>query len=304
MTAIAAIEPGSLRAWVAALRPATLTAALTPVLVGAAVARAAGDVRLGALFAAAVGAILIQIGTNLANDLFDHEKGADTKDRLGPVRVTSAGLLSPAQVRMGMVLSFALATLAGVYLTSVAGWIIVAVGIASIASGIAYTGGPFPLGYNGLGDAFVFVFFGLVAVCGTVFVTTGTVPPLAIAASVPIGALATAVLVVNNVRDVDTDAVAGKRTIVVLLGRRFGLAEYAALMALAYLVPVALVLGHARSPWVLLPLVTLPFAIGLVKRVVIGARERHGSALNACLIATAKLLLAYGALFALGLVLG
>lgn len=295
-------KPSRAAIWVMACRPATLTAALVPVLVGAAVAwRAVGaaGMRWGALAAALFGAMCIQVGTNLANDVFDHEKGADTADRLGPTRVTQAGLLTAAEVRRGMVVAFGLAVLAGVYLVAVGGPVIVAIGLASIASGVAYTGGPYPLGYNGLGDVFVFVFFGLVAVCGTVFVTAAQVTALAWWAAVPVGALATAVLVVNNVRDRETDVRAGKRTLVVRYGRRFGVAEYVGLWALAIGVTVALA-AWLRSPWVLLPLLTVPVGIRLAKVVA----TVEGAPLNATLAATAKALLVFGSLLAVGLVVG
>ncbi len=299
----AAVETPSLpRVWLLATRPATLTAALSPVLVGAAAAwRASGGVgyRWGAVFAALLGAMFIQVGTNLANDVFDYEKGADTADRLGPTRVTQAGLLTPSQVRAGMVASFALATAAGVYLTAVAGWPIVAIGVASIASGVAYTGGPYPLGYNGLGDVFVFAFFGVVAVCGTAFVALGSVPALALALSVPVGALATAVLVVNNVRDHTTDVRAGKRTVVVRFGRRFGVAEYVACWVAALAVPVALA-ATRHSPWMLLPLLTAPLAVVLSRKVA----TVEGRPLNPVLGATAGSLLLHSLLTAIGLALG
>ncbi len=291
-------RPSRLASWVLACRPATLTAAVVPVLVGTAAALGAGGrVRVGAALAALLGAMCIQVGTNLANDVFDYEKGADTPERLGPLRVTQAGLLTPREVRTGMVVAFGLATLAGVYLTAVAGWVIVAIGLASIASGVAYTGGPWPLGYNGLGDVFVFAFFGLVAVCGTAFVAVGSVPLRALVASVPVGALATAVLVVNNVRDHVGDRAAGKRTLVVRLGRRFGVVEYTALMAVAYAVPVTLA-ARGASPWVLLPLLTAPVAARLARTLA----TVEGSALNATLASTAKLLLAFGVLLSVGLV--
>jgi 1,4-dihydroxy-2-naphthoate octaprenyltransferase len=188
---------------------------------------------------------------------------------------------------------------AGVYLTAVSGWPLVAIGLASIASGVAYTGGPYPLGYNGLGDVFVFVFFGLVAVCGTAFVGTGAVPALAWAAAVPVGALATAVLVVNNVRDRATDVVAGKRTLVVRLGRRFGTIEYAALWVVAWGAAVALA-ASLRSPVMLLPLATVPFGVRLMRTVA----TVEGRPLNATLASTAKMLLAYGALLTVALVAG
>lgn len=293
------VEPGSLRAWLLATRPATLTVAFVPVLIGSAVAAGAGGFRLGPALAALLGALLIQIGTNLANDVFDYEKGADTEERLGPTRVTQAGLLKPAQVRGAMVLAFALATLCGLYLTAVGGWPIVAVGLASIASGIAYTGGPYPLGYNGLGDVFVFLFFGLVAVAGTAYVQLGVVPLAALFAALPVGSLATAVLVVNNTRDYSTDVKAGKRTLVVRWGRRFGELEYFAMLALSWGVPLAMVLLRLAHPLALASLLTAPWGWSLWLRVV---RER-GPALNPVLASTAKMLLVYGLLFAPGLAL-
>lgn len=295
------VLPGSLRAWILGARPQTLTAALVPVVVGTAVAQRTGPLRVGALVAALLGAVWIQIGTNLANDVFDYEKGADTHERLGPLRVTQAGLLSPTAVRRGMILSFALAMLCGLYLAWVCGPLIVLIGLLSIASGIAYTGGPYPLGYNGLGDLFVFVFFGLVAVCGTAFVGCGRVPLLALGASLPIGALATAILVVNNVRDYATDVRAGKRTLVVRLGRRFGVGEYLALLAVAYVVPLGLWVAGLAGPLCLLPLVTLPLALPLYRTL---ATQTEGAILNRTLANTAKLLLLYGVLFAVGLWVG
>lgn len=298
-TAPQSVRPGSVAAWILAARPATLSAAFVPVAVGTAVAFAVGGFAVGPALAALLGACLIQVGTNFANDVFDFEKGADTEERLGPTRAAQAGLLTPRAIRAGMVVTFALATLAGVYLTWVAGPVIVAIGVASILSGIAYTGGPYPLGYNGLGDIFVMVFFGFVAVCGTVFVQVGEVPELAWWASVPVGALATAILVVNNVRDRETDVRVGKRTLAVRFGRRAGIGEYVALMLAAYGVPLALALSGAGRLWVLLPWLTAPLAVALVRRL---ARD-EGAALNPTLVGSAKLLLLFGVLFALGLAL-
>ncbi|WP_437594965.1 1,4-dihydroxy-2-naphthoate polyprenyltransferase [Sorangium sp. So ce1000] len=290
------VRPGSLRAWLLACRPATLTAALAPVMVGTAVAYALGGMRLGPALSALVGAMLIQIATNFANDVFDHEKGADTHERLGPTRAVQAGLLTPRQVRVGLLVTIALTLPFGVHLALVGGWPIVVIGVVSILAGVAYTGGPYPLGYHGLGDLFVFVFFGLVAVCGTAFVQLGSVPPLAWAAAVPVGAIATAVLVVNNVRDRETDVVAGKRTLAVRLGRRAGVIEYAMLFAVAYAVPVALAVGEGRR-WTLLVFATFPRAVRLLRVLA----TTDGRPLNDCLAGTAKLLLAYALLFSLGL---
>jgi 1,4-dihydroxy-2-naphthoate octaprenyltransferase len=286
------------RAWLLAVRPPTLLVGVAPVVVGAASVR--GPVRTLAAVAALAGALLIQIGTNLANDVYDHEKGADGPARVGPLRATQAGLLSAREVRGGMALAFALAALVGLYLSAVGGPAIIAIGVLSIASGIAYTGGPWPLGYHGLGDLFVLAFFGLVAVCGTALVAGGSVPPISAIAAIPVGALATAVLVVNNLRDRGTDVVCNKRTLVVRFGRAFGVVEYAALLALAYVVPIAIAAAGARSPWVLLPLLTAPLGVWLVRFV---ARE-DGASLNAGLGWTARLLLAHAALFAIGLRVG
>ncbi len=300
MEATLAIRPGSLKAWVLAARPKTLSAAVVPVVVGTACAHAAGGVRWAPALAAFAGALLLQIGANFANDVFDFEKGADTAERLGPTRAVQSGLLSPKAMRGGMWLVFALALLIGAYLTSVAGLAILLIGLASIASAIAYTGGPYPLGYHGLGDVFVFVFFGLVAVGGTAFVQLGAVPDLALFAALPVGALATAILVVNNLRDIDTDRRAGKRTLAVRLGERGVLAEYFALLALSYATPLLLVVRHALAWPALLPLISLPSALVLGRAV---SRER-GAALNPLLARTAKLLLLFGVLFAAGIVLG
>lgn len=292
--------PGSARAWIAACRPATLTAAIVPVAVGTACAIAEGAMRWGPAGAALLGAMLLQIGANLANDVFDYEKGADTHERLGPTRVVQSGLLSARSVRSAMWFTFALALAIGVYLTVVAGPVIVVIGLLSIASAIAYTGGPYPLGYHGLGDVFVLVFFGFVAVCGTAFVQAGYVPDIAWWAAAPIGTLATAILVVNNVRDCETDVKAGKRTLPVRFGRAFGLYEYVVLISVAYCVPLALLASGKSGGWVLLPWLTAPIAMKLARSLF----TQKGRLLNVTLVGTAKLLLVFGVLFALGIGLG
>jgi 1,4-dihydroxy-2-naphthoate polyprenyltransferase len=292
--------PGTLGRWVMAARPATLTAAAAPILVGTGCAWAAGGFRAGPALAALAGAFLLQIGANLANDLFDFQKGADTPERLGPTRVVQSGLLSPDAVRAGLVVTFGLALLVGVYLVWVAGPVIVVIGLLSMAAAVAYTGGPYPLAYNGLGDIAVFIFFGFVAVGGTAFVQAGHVPTLAWIAAIPVGTLTTAILVVNNVRDMETDAAAGKRTLAVRLGRRGTVAEYALLLGVAYATPIGLVLAGRLSAWALLPLITAPLAVVLYRRV----RDQRGRALNPALGGTARLLFLFGALFALGIVLG
>jgi len=292
VTPLAAIRPGSARAWMLAARIPTLAAAVVPVAVGAAVASRAGAVRWDAVAAALCGAAAIQIGTNLANDVFDFERGADDARRLGPPRAAQAGLLTPRALRAGMVVAFAVASLFGVYLTAVAGLPVIAIGLLSIAAGVAYTAGPFPLAYHGLGEVFVLVFFGAVAVCGTAWVAAGHVPPLAWTAAIPVGASAAMLLVVNNVRDVETDRAAAKRTLVVRFGRRFGEIEYVAFAALLYLVPLAWVAGGVLDPRGLLPLATLPAAW----RLLTALRRDTGRALNDVLRGTAGLLLRHGAL--------
>jgi 1,4-dihydroxy-2-naphthoate octaprenyltransferase len=294
--------PGSVGAWWLAARPRTLPVAVAPVLVGAAVAmHVAPALDAASIAAALLGAILLQIGANLANDAFDFEKGTDDARRIGPPRAAQAGLLTPGTLKKGMAFVFALATICGVFLASRHGIAIVAVGAASIASAIAYTGGPYPLGYNGLGDLFVFLFFGPVAVVGTTFVAGGGVHPLALAASVPVGALATAVLVVNNVRDHETDVTTGKRTLVVRLGRRFGVLEYRLLLALAALAPVLFAASGVLPRTVLFSLATLPRLVRL--SVAIG-RETDGAALTRVLADTAALLVVWAALFAVGIRIG
>lgn len=288
------------RAWLVAARPATLPAAVVPVVVGTAAAWRSGAVRPGAFLAALGASLLIQIGTNYTNDYFDHRKGADTAERLGPIRLIQSGVASPGAVLRAALLAFGIAAVLGLYLISVGGWPILAIGVLSILSGLAYTGGPFPLGYNGLGDLFVYVFFGLVAVVGTYYLHAGEVAAIAWWAAQPVGFLVTAILVVNNVRDIPTDRAAGKRTLAVRLGRDATRLQYALLVGAAYLVPPALgVLGLA-SPWALLPWLTLPLAVRALR--VVRTRE-DGPALNGALRATGRLHLLFGLLFALGLAL-
>jgi 1,4-dihydroxy-2-naphthoate octaprenyltransferase len=291
------VQPNSIGAWLLASRPKTLSAAAAPVLVGTACASTRGQVQWGPALAALLGALLLQIGANFANDVFDFEKGADTSERLGPTRAVQAGLLSARNMRRGMWLVFALALAIGIYLTTVAGPVILLIGCASIASAIAYTGGPYPLGYHGLGDVFVFIFFGLVAVCGTTLVEIGHVPAVAVACAIPVGALATAILVVNNLRDRVTDLGAGKRTLAVRYGRSFALGQYRALIAVSYLTPVGLALSGSTGPEVMISWLSLPLALKTERAVT----RTEGRALNPLLAATAKLLAIFGLLFALGL---
>jgi 1,4-dihydroxy-2-naphthoate octaprenyltransferase len=252
-----------------------------------------------ALLAALLAATFIQIGTNLANDYFDYHKGADTAARIGPVRVTQSGLIAPARVRAGMIVTFALAALAGLYLVFVGGWPIFVIGVLSITAGVLYTGGPWPLGYNGLGDLFVFIFFGLVAVTATTYLHTGLWSLAAFVNSLPVAMLVTAIIVVNNLRDADTDRMAGKHTLAVLFGKRFARIEYATLVLGAYLLlPVSWQLGLAPA-WALLPWLTLPLALPLVRTML----RDEGPVLNKALKGTGQLHLLFGVLFAMGLAL-
>ncbi len=281
-----------------AARVRTLPAAVAPVLVGTALAVTQGVFRPGAFLAALCGAILIQVGTNLSNDYSDARRGADTEDRLGPVRVTAGGLVPPRTVLFAAGLTFAAAVLCGLYLVAVAGWELLVLGVLSILAGVLYTGGPRPYGYEGLGEVFVFLFFGLVAVAGSTFAQLERWPWEALAFAVPVGLLATAILVVNNVRDLDGDRRAGKRTLAVRLGRARARALYAALVlgAFAALAPMAVLF----SPWVLLPLLGLPLAVRLVATV----REHvDGPTLNAALARTGLLQLGFCLALAAGILL-
>ncbi len=295
-----AVAPSRVQVWMLAARVRTLPAAAAPVMVGTGAAIGAGDFAFFPAMAALAGALLLQIGANFANDLFDFLRGADTAARVGPVRVTQAGLLTPRQVRAGMWTVFAAAALIGVYLIVVGGWPVVLIGLAAILAAIAYTGGPFPLGYHGLGEVFVFLFFGLAAVGGTYYVQAGTMRVAAWWAAVPMGLLAVAIIVVNNLRDIATDRAAGKQTLAVRFGERGTEGEYLALVVMAYLVPVVMWATRAASAWVLLALLSLPLVLPLLRRL----RGERGRALNGVLAGTARLELVYGLLFALGLALG
>jgi 1,4-dihydroxy-2-naphthoate octaprenyltransferase len=283
-------------AWLLAARPRTLPAAVVPVVVGTAVAMRTGQARPGLALIALAAALLLQIGTNLINDWGDFRRGADGPDRLGPIRVTQAGLLSPGQVAAAGAGAFAIAAVLGLLLAAEAGWPVIVVGLAAIGAGVAYTAGPWPLAYHGLGELFVLVFFGPVAVCGTELVQTGGVSALAVGASIPVGCLATAILLVNNVRDVDGDRVAAKRTLAVRFGRPAGRALYATMLGAAFVAPAGLALLAVPASlvtWFCAPLVRGP----------LGAVLHHtdGPTLNTALGDTARLHLAFGLLLAVGL---
>jgi 1,4-dihydroxy-2-naphthoate polyprenyltransferase len=300
-TAGAAPErPTAVRIWLLAIRPATLPAALSGVVVGLGAALAIGTpFRLDAAIGCFAVALLLQITANLANDLSDFRKGADTPDRTGPIRVAAAGLVTERQLEVAIGLTIGLAGLVGLWLTLIGGPILLVIGALAIVAALAYTGGPWPYGYRGLGEVFVFVFFGLVAVAGTAYLQAGRLEPLFMAAAIPVGALTTAILVVNNLRDIPTDAAAGKRTLAVVLGRRATVIEYELLLAVAFLVPVALAIG-GRGIAVLLPVLAAPLARPLLRTVRAFSEPRQ---LNPVLKGTARLALIFGLLFGVGLAL-
>jgi len=288
------------RLFLMASRPRTLPAAVAPVLVGTSLAISEDKFRPLAFLAALIGSVFIQIGTNLANDYSDARRGADTEDRLGPVRVTAGGLMPPKRVLIGVYVTFAVAVLAGIYLAVVAGPEMLAVGAVSILAGVLYTGGPRPYGYAGLGELFVFLFFGLVAVAGSYYVQAEELPWEAFALSVPVGLLAAAILVVNNVRDVDTDRRAGKRTLAVQLGRPGARRLFVAMLVVTFAVPVAIPLAGGLSWWVTLALVSGVLAPPLLRTVL---TRTDGPALNGALADTGRLLGVFSLLLSAGVLL-
>jgi len=282
--------------WILASRPKTLPAAVAPVLIGSAIAYA-GQIPFHALsFACAlIGAILIQIGTNFANDYFDFVKGTDTAERIGPMRATQAGLIAPKTMRNAFIIAFALALIPGAYIIARGGWPFVLIGVVSIICGILYTGGPYPLGYLGLGDLFVLIFFGPVAVCGTYYLQALSLSWNVMIAGFAPGLLSVALLTVNNLRDIEQDRVGRKRTLAVRFGRGFARAEYVVSIAVACVVIPLYFALTLKDPWfVLVPLVSAVLAIAPL-RVVLTSRD--GPALNGALASTGKLLLAFSLLF-------
>jgi 1,4-dihydroxy-2-naphthoate octaprenyltransferase len=292
----------ALHIWFMAARPRTLPAAVAPVLVGTALAATEDTFKWLTFVAAMVGALFIQVGTNLSNDYSDARRGADAEDRLGPVRVTAGGLVPPRQVLVATYVAFGVAVAAGAYLIATAGWELLLVGAASILAGVLYTGGPRPYGYEGLGEVFVFLFFGVVAVTGSFFAQVERVSWEALVLAVPVGLLATAILVVNNTRDLETDRRAGKRTLAVRLGRGRVRVLYAVVVYVAFLtVPVPWIAGSgSASAWLLLPLVALPFAAPIVRTV---RNRTDGPSLNGALARTGMLQLAFCVMLSAGILL-
>lgn len=291
--------PSRLRIWILAIRPKTLPAAAASVIVGTALAWYDGLFSAGPALAALGVALLLQIGSNLANDVYDDERGADTEDRLGPLRVTQSGLLTRTQVKTGMKVVFLLALTLGFYLTWVRGWMVLVIGVVAIVAAVAYTGGPWPLGYHGLGEVFVFLFFGVTAVVGTYWVQAGATTASAWLMSVPVGLLITAIIVVNNLRDVEQDRVAGKRTVAVRIGVRATRAEYALCVAGAYMcvtlgVVLQLLPAYALLSWLSAPLAVVTWQI---------VATQAGTPLNRALALTGQTALLFSVFFALGMLL-
>jgi len=287
------------RVFLDAARPRTLSAAVVPVLVGSAVAASRGAFRVDVFVAALAAALLIQIGANYANDVSDHLRGADTPDRLGPARATALGLATPRAMTLAAALAFALATIFGLYLVSIGGVPVLAVGIASIVAGVLYTGGPWPLGYHGLGDLVCFIFFGIIPVATMDYLHTGSVSAAAWWAAIPVACIVTAILVVNNLRDLDQDRLAGKRTLAVVLGRLGTRVWFSVLLAVAYLTPL---LGWALEVFplaVFLVALTAPLAQKLGDTV----SHQTGRELNSALVGTSRLHLLFGLLLSAGLLL-
>jgi 1,4-dihydroxy-2-naphthoate octaprenyltransferase len=288
-------RPSRLSVGIAAARPLTLTAAVTPVLVGLALAARSGHVDAMVAAVTMAAAVLIQIGTNVANDYYDFVAGTDTAGRLGPLRVTQTGLARPQTVKRAAFATLGIAALLGLYLVRAGGLPILIIGLLSLVAALAYSTGPWPLGYRGLGDAFVFVFFGLAAVNGTFFLQSREVTLLSMLSSIPIACLVTAILVVNNLRDIETDRAAGKRTLAARLGRELTQLEYFTLVAAAFL--IAPVLWWCAGWRVLLVAGALPLALHEVR----GVNSRSGRALNQSLGGTARLHMVYGVLLSLAL---
>jgi 1,4-dihydroxy-2-naphthoate octaprenyltransferase len=290
-------KPSLLQVWIAAARPRTLPAAIAPVLVGTALAWHDNSAVWPAALACLAFALLVQIGTNFANDYYDHIKGADTAERVGPRRAVASGLVAPEVMKSAMMIVFMFAFIVGLSLLKFGGWPLLVIGVASIVCGVAYTGGPYPLGYNGLGDVFVFIFFGLVAVCATFFVQTGYVSTEAIICAVGVGLLAANILVVNNYRDVETDRLAGKRTLVVRFGKSFARIQFGVSLFVALTIPVHL-MRMGFKPVVLLPLGLAPLAWRHTQRL---ATAQTPAELIVLLGDTGKLLALYAILLSAGL---
>ncbi len=290
---------GNFKVWIEASRPKTLLAAAVPVIVGSAVAIYHSAFRADTALIALICSLLIQIATNFVNDLYDFLSGSDNSNRKGPKRASVSGLISTSLMKKAIYITFGTAFILGLYLVYTGGLLILLIGILSIMAGFAYTAGPFPLAYNGLGDIFVFVFFGLVATTGTYYVQAGEITPLAFWASVPVGALVTNILVVNNYRDIEEDRISNKRTLAVIFGKTFTQIQYIVFMLISYIIPVFVYISFKSDVYVFLPLLSLPLSVKLIKMIF----SLEGSDLNKTLELTAKLSGLYAILFAAGILL-
>ncbi len=293
------ISQNRTKVWLLASRPKTLLAALAPVFVGSAVAISTNKFNITAALIALICSVLIQVGTNFVNDLYDYLKGTDDENRVGPQRALAAGWISPKEMKRAIYITFGITFILGLYLVYLAGWIILLVGIISIVSGYAYTAGPYPLAYNGLGDIFVFLFFGIVATLGTYYVQALEFSQFALLASIPVGLLITNILVVNNYRDADEDKKKNKNTLVVKFGKSFSLFQYFVSILVSFLIPLYFYFLWDASPFILLPLLTLPLAI----KLQIDMTRLIGIDLNNTLEQSAKLSIFYSILFSVGIIL-
>ncbi len=286
-------------AWILASRPRTLAASVVPVIVGSSIAIRDGLFQPLAAFIALLCSILIQVGTNYVNDLFDFLHGTDKKDRVGPQRAVASEIISVHEMKLGIYFSFGLSFVLGMYLVSIGGWFILFLGVISILAGIAYTAGPFPLAYNGLGDIAVFIFFGFVGTVGTYYAQSLTITRMVFWSSVPVGALITNILVVNNYRDREEDRSNGKNTLAVIFGEKFTRLQYLTFMIVSYAILFVVYFTYKKSFWIFLPLLSLPISIKLIKMIY----SLRGKDLNKTLELTAKLSAIYGLLFAAGILL-
>lgn len=285
--------------WVLASRPKTLFAAFVPIIVGSSIAYAEGELNLFIAALTFICTTLLQIGTNFANDLFDYLRGADTKKRIGPLRVLNANLVTPKEMKRALVIVFSSAFLLGLFLVYHGGVLILIIGVISIIAAIAYTAGPFPLAYNGLGDAASFIFFGVIGTVGTYYLQTGEITSIAYLASIPVGALVTNIIVVNNYRDIEQDKISGKNTLAVKLGKTFSRYEYVILICSSFVIPLIIFVNYDFSGWIFLPYITFPIAYKLILMMF----SFSGPQLNKTLELTAKFSALYGLLFALGFIL-
>jgi 1,4-dihydroxy-2-naphthoate octaprenyltransferase len=294
------MQASKIKIWITASRPKTLWAAFSPVIIGTAMAYGEGKVHWLSAVLAAVGAILIQIGTNFSNDYYDYFRGADKKERLGPLRVTQAGLVKPETMKRATILVFSLAFASGIYLIYRGGWPVLIIGLLSILFGILYTAGPYPLGYNGLGDIFVLIFFGLVAVGGTYYVQALEINSLVLLAGLSPGLFSTAILTVNNLRDIASDKQAGKKTLAVRFGEDFARLEYLFSVLIACLIPIILFFITDSHLYALAASLVFLAAIPPIRIIY---EQKPGKIFNQVLATTGRLLLLYSLLFSIGWIL-